>query len=134
MSDVYTGRGYVYSIEYHIVWCVKYRQKVLTAVIENRLKEILNKIANDNGFKILDINGEADHVHLLIECSPQHFIPNVMKALKGVSARLLMQEFGGELKKKLWGGHLWNPSYFIATVSEDTESQIKAYIQNQKQK
>ena len=57
-----------------------------------------------------------------------------MKALKSVSARLLMQEFGAELKKKLWGGHLWNPSYFIATVSENTESLIKAYIQNQKLK
>lgn len=134
MSNIYKGRGYVYSIEYHIVWCVKYRHKVLTSVIENRLKEILNKIAEDNNFKILEINGEADHIHLLIECSPQHFIPNIMKALKGVSARLLMQEFGSELKKKLWGGHLWNPSYFIATVSENTESQIKTYIQNQKQK
>ena len=58
----------------------------------------------------------------------------MMKALKSVSARLLMQEFGAELKKKLWGGHLWNPSYFIATVSENTESLIKAYIQNQKLK
>ena len=134
MSETRRGRGYVYSIEYHIVWCVKYRHKVLTNVIENRLKEILNKIAEDNNFSILEINSEADHVHLLIECSPQHFIPNVMKALKGVSARLLMKEFGSELKKKLWGGHLWNPSYFIVTVSENTENQIKEYIRNQKQK
>lgn len=134
MSNVYKGRGYVYSIEYHVVWCVKYRHNILTSVIENKLKEILNKIADDNNFRILEINGEADHVHLLIECSPQHFIPNIMKALKGVSARLLMQEFGDELKKKLWGGHLWNPGYFIATVSENTESQIKTYIQNQKLK
>ena len=134
MSETRRGRGYVYSIEYHIVWCVKYRHKVLTYVIENRLKEILNKIAEDNNFSILEINSEADHVHLLIECSPQHFIPNVMKALKGVSARLLMKEFGSELKKKLWGGHLWNPSYFIVTVSENTENQIKEYIRNQKQK
>ncbi len=48
-----------------------------------------------------------------------------MRALKGVSARLLMKEYGDELKKKLWGGHLWNPSYFIATVSENTEEQIR---------
>jgi putative transposase len=55
----------------------------------------------------------------------------MMKALKGVSARLLFKEFP-ILKKKLWGGHLWNPSYFVATVSEHTESQIREYIQNQK--
>lgn len=134
MSTVYTGRGYVYSIEYHIVWCVKYRHKVITSAIEKRLHEILYKIAEDNKIKIIEINGKADHVHLLAECSPQHFIPDIMKALKGVSARLLMKEFGEELKKKLWGGHLWNPSYFIATVSENTESQIKEYIVKQGEK
>ena len=128
------GRGYVYGLEYHIVWCVKYRHKVLTGEIEKSLFEILNKIANDNNFEILECNGEADHVHLLISCSPQHYIPNIIKALKGVSARLLMKQFGSELKSKLWGGHLWSPSYFIATVSENTESQIKTYIQNQKVK
>ena len=132
MSTVYTGRGCAYSIEYHIVWCVKYRHKVITYDIEKRLHEILNKIANDNNFKITEINGEADHIHLLVECSPQHFIPDMLKALKGVSARLLMKEFRDELKKKLWGGHLWNPSYFVATVSENTKSQIKDYIGRQK--
>ncbi|WP_125154505.1 IS200/IS605 family transposase [Clostridium rectalis] len=134
MSEMHKGRGYVYSIEYHIVWCVKYRHKILTDEIENKLIEILNKIASDNNFKILEINGDLDHIHLLIECSPQHYIPNLMRALKGVSARLLMKEYGNELKKKLWGGHLWNPSYFVATVSENTEEQIKQYIQSQKQK
>jgi putative transposase len=134
MANVYHGRGYVYSIQYHIVWCVKYRHKILTIKIENKLKEILNKIAEDNKFKILLINGDLDHIHLLIECSPQHYIPNIIKALKGVSARLLMKEFGYTLKKKLWGGHLWNPSYFIATVSENTEKQIRNYINSQKEK
>jgi len=131
MSTIKTGRGYVYSIEYHIVWCVKYRHKVITSVIEKRLREILCKIASDNNFNMTEIGGESDHVHLLVECSPQHFIPDMVKALKGVSARLLMKEFGEELKKKLWGGHLWNPSYFIATVSENTKSQIADYISKQ---
>ena len=58
----------------------------------------------------------------------------MIKALKGVSARLLMKEFGEELKRKLWGSHLWNPSYFVATVSENTEEQIRKYIKNQKRK
>lgn len=132
--EIKTGRGYVYSIQYHIVWCVKYRHKVLTSEIENRLIEILHKIAEDNKFTILEINGDLDHIHLLIDCSPQHYIPNIMKALKGVSARLLMKEYGEELKKKLWEGHLWNPSYFVATVSENTEEQVRKYIQNQKVK
>lgn len=72
-------------------------------------------------------------IHLLVECTPQHSISGMIKALKGVSARLLFKEFP-EIKKRLWGGHLWNPSYFVATVSEHTEAQIRTYIQNQKVK
>lgn len=130
--EVIHGRGYVYSIQYHIVWCVKYRHPILTEEVETDLINIINKIAEDNNFQILECNGDKDHIHLLINCSPQHYIPDMIKALKGVSARLLMKKYGDELKKKLWGGHLWNPSYFIATVSENTEEQIRDYIKSQK--
>ena len=83
--DVTNGRGYVYSIQYHMVWCVKYRHKVLNGQVEIRLIEILQQIASDNGFQIVEINTDKDHIHLLVNCSPQHYIPNMMKALKGVS-------------------------------------------------
>ena len=132
--EIKSGRGYVYSIQYHIVWCVKYRHKILTTKIEVRLIELLKQIARNNNFSILEINTDLDHIHVLIDCTPQHYIPNIIKALKGVSARLLMKEHGDELRKKLWGGHLWNPSYFVATVSENTEEQIRNYIKNQKRK
>jgi putative transposase len=132
--NVTHGRGYVYSIQYHIVWCVKYRRKVLSSDIEQSLKEILRNIAQDNNFTILECNGDLDHIHLLVDCSPQHYIPDMIKALKGVSARLLFKQYGEELKSQLWNGHLWNPSYFVATVSENTESQVRAYIQSQKEK
>lgn len=133
MTKVIHGRGYVYSIKYHIVWCTKYRHKVLQGKVEERLKEIIDEIAKDNRFVIDEIETDLDHIHLLISCSPQHHIPNVIKALKGVSARLLFKEFS-ELKGKLRGGHLWNPSYFVATVSENTEEQIREYIKGQKSK
>lgn len=132
--NVTHGRGYVYSIQYHIVWCVKYRRKVLSSDIEQSLKEILRNIAQDNNFTILECNGDLDHIHLLVDCSPQHYIPDMIKALKGVSARLLFKQYGEELKSQLWNGHLWNPSYFVATVSENTESQVRAYIHSQKEK
>ena len=128
------GRGYVYSIQYHIVWCVKQSRKVLTPEIEETLFRILDQIAKDNGLKIIERNGNLDHVHLLIDCSPQCYIPNMIKAMKGVSARLLFKEYGEELRQQLWKGHLWNPSYFVATVSENTESQIIEYIKSQKEK
>ena len=82
----------------------------------------------------MEFNTDKDHVHLLIDCSPQNYIPSMLKALKGVSARLLMKQYGNELRKHLWGGHLWNPSYFIATVSENTEQQVRDYIKRQKEK
>ena len=124
--EVVKGRGYVYSIQYHIVWCVKYRRDVLNGQVAIKLKELLTQISKDNGFQILEMNMNEDHIHMLINCTPQHYIPNIIKAMKGVSARLLMKEFGG--------GHLWNPSYFVATVSENTEEQIIEYIRSQKRK
>lgn len=131
MSRVIHGRGYVYAIQYHMVWCVKYRHKIIRDDIEISLINIIKDIAKDNKFTIEEINIDLDHIHLLVSCSPQHYIPNMMKALKGVSARLLFKE-QPSLKKSLWDGHLWSPSYFVATVSENTEEQIREYIKNQK--
>ncbi|MEA3423802.1 MAG: IS200/IS605 family transposase [Bacillota bacterium] len=131
MQTVHHGRGYVYSIKYHLVWCVKYRKDILKDDVDTQLKTILQKSASNQGFSIEEIESDSDHIHLLIECTPQHYIPSLVKGLKGVSARLLFKSFP-ELKSQLWGGHLWNPSYFVATVSENTEEQIKDYIQSQK--
>ena len=123
--EVVHVRGYVYAIEYHIVWCVKYRYKILTV--------ILDEFASEHGFRISEYNTDLDHVHLLVEASPQVFIPNMIKGMKGTSAREMFRSFPS-LRKKLWGGHLWNPSYFIATVSGHTEEQIRKYIQSQKER
>lgn len=133
MTQVSYGRGYVYSIQYHVVWCTKYRHKIIKNHIEKRLKELLYDIARDNGFTIEEMEIDSDHIHILIDCKPQHYIPNMIKALKGVSARLLLKDYP-ELKAELWKGHLWSPSYFVATVSENTEMQIREYINSQKSK
>ncbi|TMV45783.1 IS200/IS605 family transposase [Paenibacillus mesophilus] len=130
MTAVKQGRGYVYAIQYHIVWCVKDRHSMLLGDIGIGLEEILHRIAADNGFTISEIECNGDHVHLLLECTPQHSIPNMIKTLKGVSARLLFKEF--PVLKKKGGQKLWNPSYFVATVSEQLEAQIRQYIQHQK--
>lgn len=128
--EIKKGRGYVYAIQYHIVWCVKYRKKLLYKDVERRLKELLTEQSITHEFQIVTMETDGDHIHMLIECSPQHFIPTIMKALKGNTARFLFKEFPS-LKKELWGGHLWNPSYFVCTVSDRTEEQIKKYIENQ---
>lgn len=127
------GRGYVYALQYHIVWCVKYRRKVITPAVEQSLRTILEAYAKDNGFRITEFNTDRDHIHMLIEPTPQVYIPDIMKGMKGVSARMIFK-LHPELKEKLYNGHLWNPSYFIATVSEQTETQIREYIRSQKER
>ena len=125
------GRGYVYSLQYHIVWCVKYRKKILTADRTAFLESVLRRTAAENGIGILELNiGDGDHVHMLVDCTPQHLIPSVVKSFKGASARWLYRQFP-ELRQELWGGNIWNPSYFVSTVSENTEDQIRRYIQSQ---
>ena len=101
--------------------------------IEKSVKKILYDIASEHEFTISEMETDKDHIHLLIECKPQHYITNMVKTLKGVSARRMFIAHP-ELKAELWGGHLWNPSYFVATVSEQTEKQICQYIQHQKKK
>lgn len=128
--EVKRGRGYVYAIEYHIVWCVKYRHKVLAGEIAEFLKEVLTETAILYKFKVESLEVVEDHVHVLVSATPQHTIPNIVKMLKGIAARKLFLKFP-QLKKKLWGGHLWNPSYFVSTKSENTEEQVKKYIENQ---
>ncbi|RUR76802.1 IS200/IS605 family transposase [Chlorogloeopsis fritschii PCC 9212] len=131
--EVKHGRGYVYAIEYHIVWCVKYRHQVLEGDITDYLRQLLVETAIQYGFRIETLEIVSDHVHALVSATPQHTIPNIVKVLKGVSARKLFLKFP-ELKNKLWEGHLWNPSYFVSTVSENTEEQVKKYIETQNAK
>ena len=133
MATMHYGRGYVYSIQYHLVWCVKYRHDILHGEIDADVKALLRKIAVDNEIQIIEMESDKDHIHLLIDCKPQHVIPSIVKAFKGVSARLLFKKHP-ELKQRFWGGHLWNPSYFVATDSEHTEEQIRSYIKSQKKK
>lgn len=130
--EVTKGRGYVYSLRYHVVYCTKYRHKIIVGQFAEWLKAMFLIIADANGFKIITMEVMPDHVHLLIDCTPQHYIPNIIKALKGNSARFGFKQFP-ELKKKLWGGHLWNPSYFVCSISDITEQIIIDYINSQKE-
>lgn len=131
LSKLTHGRGYVYCLQYHIVWCTKYRKPVLTGNIEASFKTLIHQLADEQAIHIAAMETMPDHVHLLIETKPQCRISDAVKIFKGTSAWHLFREYP-ELKRRLWGGHLWNPSYFAATVSDKTAEQVSAYIEGQK--
>ena len=127
------GRGSVFSIKYHIVWCTKYRKPVLTEAIADDCKRFLKQVANDYDFVIDTMEVMPDHVHLLVDCTPSLSVSNMLRVLKGNTARWLFINHP-ELKASLYGGHLWNPSYCVTTVSERSEVQIRHYIETQTNK
>ena len=96
------------------------------------LKKMLVKLGEEYSFTILAMEVMPDHVHLLLDCKPQFHISDMVKILKGNTARWLFLEHP-HLKQSLWGGHLWNPSYCVVTVSDRSRSQVEQYIRNQKE-
>ncbi len=132
-NNLIKSRTCVYNINYHMVWSVKYRKKVLTTKIEDRLKQLALEISKEKGFTLhlLEV-GESDHIHLFISAPPKYSISYIAKMLKGIIGRKLLYEFP-EIKHSLWKGELWNPSYYVETIGSVSEENIKKYIKNQNQ-
>ena len=119
----------VYSCKYHVVWCPKYRRKVLVDKVAIRLKELVQSICIERNFDLIEMEVMPDHVHLLIEVDPQFGIHKAVKLIKGTTSRVLRQEFPW-LRSRI--PSLWTNSYFVSTVGGAPLSVIKQYIENQK--
>ena len=119
----------VWECKYHIVWSTKYRKKALnTDVLQSYCKLVLRKISEQYDFKILNLEVDIDHVHLLIEISPQRSVGSAIGILKSLSARMMFDKHP-ILKKKLWAGSLWESSYFVRGVGEGvTSMMVEKYI------
>ncbi len=124
-----SNRNVYYSCKYHVVWCPKYRRKVLLEGIAERLKQIISEVSSEHQAEVLSLEIMPDHVHLLVECDPQFGIHRLVRLIKGRSSRLLRQQFP-LLKRRL--PTLWTNSYFVSTVGGAPLSVIKQYIENQK--
>lgn len=124
-----TSNNVVYSCKYHVVWCPKYRRKVLIDGVDVRLKEILHDVVSETTGEILEVEVMPDHVHVLVEIDPQYGIAKLVRNMKGRSSRLLRQEFSW-LKSRI--PTLWTNSYFVSTVGGAPISIVKQYIENQK--
>ena len=119
----------IYSNKYHIVFCPKYRRKVLTGRIEKRLKQLIKQICKEKNADLIECEIMPDHVHILVEINPLFGIHKLVRFIKGRTSRLLRQEFP-ELRSKL--PTLWTHSYFLSTVGGAPLEIIKQYIENQK--
>lgn len=124
-----SNRNIVYSCKYHVVWCPKYRRKVLINGVDERLKAILCEVAEETHSELIEFEVMPDHVHVLVEVDPQFGIHSLIKRMKGRSSRLLRQEFPW-LKSRL--PTLWTNSYFVSTVGGSPLATVKQYIENQK--
>ena len=128
-SNTYkSNKNVVYSCKYHVVWCPKYRRKVIVGAVEKRLKELIQEVASQLNVEIIEMETMPDHIHLLIEVDPQFGVHRAVKRIKGHSSRVLRNEFK-HLTTKL--PTLWTNSYFVFTVGGAPLSVIKEYIENQ---
>ena len=119
----------VYSCRYHVVWCPKYRRKVLVDGVDERLKEIAHAVAEEMRFEIIEMEVMPDHVHMLVEVDPQLGIHKAVKRIKGRSSHDLREEFPW-LRRRL--PSLWTNSYFVSTVGGAPLAAARRYIEDQK--
>ncbi|GIH97930.1 IS200/IS605 family transposase [Planobispora siamensis] len=124
-----TNSNIAFQCAFHVVWCPKYRRRVLGGQIEARLKELIREVITDKQAWLIELEVMPDHVHLLVEVDPQYGIHRLVKAIKGRSSRVLRQEFPS-LTSKL--PTLWTNSYFVATVGGAPVDVVKRYVENQK--
>ncbi len=125
----HTDHSIVYSCQYHVVFCPKYRRKVLTDAIAARLKELVLSKQAEYGYAVIEMDVLPDHVHLLLDVDPRVGINVVVGKIKGFTSHELRNEFPW-LKKRL--PTLWTRSKFISTVGAVTLDVVQQYIENQK--
>lgn len=125
-----TNNHSVFLLHYHLIMCVKYRNKVINDAISSRLKEIFLKIAPAYHIMFEEWNHDLDHVHILFRGHPNTELSKFINAYKSASSRLIKKEFP-EIRKSLWKEMFWSQSYCLLTAGGAPIDTIKQYIQTQ---
>lgn len=124
----------VYNINYHIVFCPKYRHHILKDELEYEILKLFKVISYNYGFEILEQKIMPDHIHLFISAPPTIAPTEIVKILKSVSANEIFKAFPNLKKTKFWASGLWSKGYYIGTAGAVSSEIIKKYIQDQKLK
>jgi len=130
ISTLYSAHA-SYRLYYHLIWGTKYRRPVLIEKVDSLLIQIVTITCEKEGYRLLGIHVEPEHVHMLISLRPTHSIANIVNRIKGVTSRALRSEFP-ELLSLVDENSLWADGYCAHTVGEANVAQIKAYLDKQK--
>ena len=126
----YHSNKIIYSCQYHVIFCTKYRKSLLRdEQINKKCKELLNQVATEHQFFIIAMEVMEDHVHLLVDINPKLGITKVIKLLKGTTSRILRDEFRSVRSR---APCLWTGSYFVSTVGSVSLETVKKYIEDQR--
>ena len=131
-NDIRIGRHCVFNLHVHLVFVTKYRRGVFTKAILDDLRQVPASVCHDFEAELVGLDGEDDHVHLLVNYPPKAAISTLVNSLKGVSSRLIRKKNDPEIRQKLWGAHLWSPSYFAGSCGGAPLSIIRQYIESQR--
>ena len=130
-KSYFASEHLIFKCNYHVIFCPKYRHKILTGKVSIRLKEICLEVAKAHDFIIEEIETDKNHVHMIINCNPRYGVMKCIQVLKQVIAYRLFEEFPHIKKTKLWGGKFWSRSSFVSTVGNVSLEVVKQYIENQ---
>ncbi|MCX7116649.1 MAG: IS200/IS605 family transposase [Legionellales bacterium] len=131
-NDIRRGRHCVFNMHVHLVFVTKYRRNVFTNDILEALSPIFDSVCKDFDATLVEFDGEDDHVHLLVTYPPKVSVSKLVNSLKGVSSLLIRKMDYPGIKKKLWGGALWSPSYFASSCGGAPIAIIRTYIEQQR--
>ena len=120
----------VYECKYHIVFCPKYRYKILQSEVARYVRQQIYRLSNQkDGLEVLEVNVQPEHVHLVVSIPPKYAVSQVVGYIKGKSAIHIARTYLGR-KKSYVGQHFWARGYFASTVGRD-EQIIREYIRHQ---
>lgn len=132
IKDAVYERNYVYNFHFHLIWVTKYRNEAFTTPeLVNDMKSILMDLAKDKDVLVEEMEVMPDHVHMLISFKPKHAPSDIVKYLKGHSARRFFDLHPEIRDSSFWGGHLWSHSYYMGTLGNMSKSVVEKYIRNQ---
>jgi putative transposase len=130
MRRYQVGAHTKHDLKVHLVWIPKYRKKVLTGDIAIRVRDLIRQIAMEHEITILSGKVACDHIHVLVGYRPHIDVSTIVQWLKGISSRVLLQEYP-HLRKKFWGRHFWARGYLAATTGTLTDEMVQKYIAEQ---